>query len=272
MHRLRALVVGDNEQAREIIAETVSSLGLQTYTVNSGKKAVKLMLDHKQSDVHNYDVIFMDYRMPDIDGVTAAKLIKAERELGCSPTVVMISAYDLGVIRDDMRAAVDAFIQKPVSRSRVFDTLAELFGKGAVDNGESKDLGINDFSQLEGTRVLLVEDNIVNQKVAVGILHNKHVDVEVARNGLHCLEVLAEKNRDDLILMDMEMSEMDGFTATRRIRGLDMWRDIPIIAMTAHAIKGDRERCLNVGMDGYISKPISPQLLYKTIDDVRGGG
>ena len=268
---MRALIVDDNAQARHIISRTVASLGLTTGEADNGKAAVNMVFDTREAPDQYYDVIFMDYRMPELDGITAAQLIKQEKNLPYSPTVIMVSAADLGDIESEGVAAVDAFLHKPISRSRVFDTLAELFGKGKVDvQPESLLEEPCDPEQLAGVNVLLVEDNIVNQKVAMGILSKQSVNVEVANHGGEALAYLDHCARADVdvILMDMEMPEMDGFTATREIRERDEWAGVPIVAMTAHAIKGDRERCLNAGMDGYISKPISPGLLYQALLDI----
>jgi CheY-like chemotaxis protein len=127
------------------------------------------------------------------------------------------------------------------------------------------------MDSLAGMNVLLVEDNIVNQKVAVGCLSQKGVQVDVVSNGQEALDQLERKNREDydLILMDMEMPVMDGFTATRHIRESPIWQSIPIIAMTAHAIKGVRERCLAAGMNRYLSKPIVPVMLYQALAEIK---
>jgi signal transduction histidine kinase/CheY-like chemotaxis protein len=274
LSQMRALVVDDNDIARVVIAETVAGLGLQTESIDSGKEAVKRVYEAQNDPRQRYDIIFMDYLMPELDGITAAQLIKGNKEIPYSPTVVMISGHDYNELRDNTGLqAIDAFLHKPVSQSRVFDTLAELFGKGDVCE---KKLSIDDSESealINGMKALLVEDNAVNQKVAVGILAKKGVEVDVVENGQQALDLLAEKNRQDfeVILMDMEMPEMDGITATRRIRNNPDWAGITIIAMTANAIKGDRERCLEAGMDGYISKPISPALLYRTLASVKLG-
>ena len=269
IENMHALIVDDDEVSREVLARTVSSFGMQTTVAIDGKEAVNKVFATKNQP-HHYDVIFMDYRMPELDGVTAAKLIKTDKELAYAPTVVMVSGVEYQLVDDVDSGAVDMFLTKPVSRSRIFDTLAELFGKGEVEVKKSLSGVQPCYKKLQGVKVLLVEDNVVNQKVAEGILKKQGVQVTIANHGVEALELLANLSREavDMIFMDMEMPEMNGFDTTRAIRAEQKWADVPIIAMTAHAIKGDRERCLSAGMDGYVSKPISPQFLYQTILEV----
>ena len=270
--RMRALVVDDNDQAREVITDTVSSLGLQTQAAVSGKQAVKMVAESRNDPDNAIDVIFMDYRMPGLNGIEAAQLIKNSRGTQCAPTVIMVSAYDYADLGGQKDEVVDAFLSKPVSQSRVFDTLAELFGRGEVHTERLLAGSALDLTPLAGMQVLLVEDNIVNQKVATAILVKQGIEVEVAENGQRALDCLHEDgSRYDVVLMDMEMPEMDGLTATRHIRQQSRWDGIPVVAMTAHAIVGDRDRCLAAGMNGYISKPIAPKLLYQTLLAIREG-
>jgi len=261
--KMHALVVDDNDQAREVISRSVSSLGLLTDSTDSGFSAVNMVLDTPENSEQRYDVVFMDYRMPKMDGIAAAKLIKRKGGGESVPMVIMVTASDYNILDNDTSKSVDAFLNKPVSRSRIFDTLVGLYAKDGSDTEEVIPVTLDD-NALKDTKVLLVEDNVVNQKVAVGILGNKGLSVDIAANGIEALATLTGKSRSDydLILMDMEMPLMDGITATKEIRDLPEWEDIPILAMTANAIKGDRERCLDAGMNGYISKPISPRLLF----------
>ena len=266
IEKMRALIVDDDEVSREVLSRTVASLGLHTTVAVNGKEAVNKVFSTK-TKVQKYDVIFMDYRMPELDGVTAAKLIKSDKELPYAPTVVMVSGCDYHTVEDVDSGAVDMFLNKPVSRSRLFDTLAELFGKGEVEVGQAVNTYGLSLERLRGINVLLVEDNIVNQKVAEGILKKQGVTVVIANHGLEALDVInrSESQDIDVIFMDMEMPELNGYETTKEIRQLKEWNNVPIIAMTAHAIKGDRERCLSAGMDGYVSKPISPKFLYQTV-------
>jgi len=261
--KMRALVVDDNEQAREVISRFVSSLGLLTDSTGSGDSAVKMVLDTLHNSARRYDVVFMDYRMPEMDGIAAAKLIKKNGGGDSVPMVIMVTASDYNILEKDTSNSVDGFLNKPVNRSRIFDALIDLYANDGT-NAKAVLPETIDGDILRGGNVLLVEDNVVNQQVAVGILGLKGLSVDIAGNGIEALAILNEKSRSDydLILMDMEMPLMDGVTATKEIRGLPDWKGIPILAMTANAIKGDRERCIEAGMNGYISKPISPRLLF----------
>lgn len=261
--KMRALVVDDNDEARAAISRSVSSLGLLTDSTDSGSSAISMVTDAPKNTAQKYDLVFMDYRMPEMDGITAARLIKTKIGENSVPFIIMVTASDYSVLEHDGLTSVDAFLNKPVSRSRIFDTLVSLYAKES--NVSAEKIVVNpDDKLLNGIKVLLVEDNLVNQKVAIGMLGRKGLLVDVAFNGAEALEILNKKVRDDydLILMDMEMPVMDGVTATKKIRHLPEWRGIPILAMTANAVKGDRERCLDAGMNGYISKPISPRVLF----------
>jgi signal transduction histidine kinase/DNA-binding response OmpR family regulator len=263
LQKMHALVVDDNKEARDAMSRSVSSLGLLTDSTDSGSSAIDMVLNTPQNSKQKYDVIFMDYRMPEMDGITAAGLIKSKVGENSVPLVIMVTASDYSVLKNDTLKSVDAFLNKPVSRSRIFDTLVGLYAK-EISVSDEKIAVTADDRILNGIKVLLVEDNVVNQKVAVGMLGRKGLSVDVVFNGAEALEMLNKKASGDydLILMDMEMPVMDGVTATKEIRCLPEWQGIPILAMTANAIKGDRERCLEAGMNGYISKPISPRVLF----------
>ena len=209
-----------------------------------------------------------------IDGLQATAMIKQDSALGTKPLVLLISSYHRDEIFKDNDNAnlVDGFLSKPVSESRLFDTISHAITKDhplrdlmTPDAEESAE----DDEFLNHLRVLLVEDNLVNQQVARGILKKKGIDVRVANNGREAVELFAtEGDQFDMILMDLEMPEMDGYEATQVIRQGQVNTAIPIIAITAQAMRGDRERCLAAGMDGYLSKPIMPDMLYRTLSDM----
>lgn len=260
---LHALVVDDNPVALEVIASTVASLGLSVDVADSGTTAIDKNQQRIKEHGRAYDVIFMDYHMPDMDGIAATHEIKAQPNNKHLPIVIMVSAHDFSHLKAASVNVIDAYIHKPISQSRLYDALIDLF---AVDTTKKESVKISDhYQDLVGKKVLLVEDNIVNQKVAVGILSKQGVLVDVVDNGLQCLKHLTEQDHYDAILMDMEMPEMDGISATRCIREYSQWQALPIIAMTAHALKGDRERFLAAGMNAYVSKPIDPEFLYQTL-------
>lgn len=279
---LRALIVDDNRLARDIIAGTLQSMRLQADRAASAREALALI---RRADASGtpYDLILMDYQMPEVDGLAATAQIKADTRLERTPQVLLISSYHRDEIfqSQDNAELVDGFLNKPVSESRLFDALSQAFSGGLMDTstsgaeagieptGAMSDAGAGSeppLTQLEGLEVLLVEDNKVNQQVAEGILRKKGMRATVANNGREALELFAaDPQRFGVILMDLEMPELNGYQTTEAIRSGALRPDIPIVAITAQAMRGDREQCLSAGMNGYVSKPIKPNLLYRTL-------
>lgn len=266
---LRALVVDDNALAREIIARTLRRLHIQADGAASAEAAMA-QLRAAERAAQPYDLVLMDYQMPEVNGLQALQVLRADSALPSQPQVVLISSYHRDeIFADEGEAAVvDGFLNKPVSESRLFDALSQLFA-GRLDLPATEDPAAPEGAPLKGLKVLLAEDNRVNQQVAQGILSKRGVEVTLASTGR---EALQHFHRDvdyfDLILMDLEMPDMDGYEATRVIRRGKARPDIPIVALTAQALRGDRERCLAEGMDDYISKPIRPALLYRVVAEV----
>lgn len=267
---LRTLIVDDNDIARTVISRTTQSLHLRSDTACSAVDAVNKIEAAERDQDDPYQLILMDWRMPEINGLEACAMIKADTVIKQHPAVVMVSAYRKDEVLDaNNQNNVDGFINKPVSQSRLFNTLAEIFSDQIQDPAQTADSPLECSvidELLNGRHLLLAEDNIVNQKVAAGILKKKNVRLTIASNGREAIELMQRHNGQfDAILMDIEMPEVDGFEATRTIRNSCHHPKIPIIALTAQALKGDRERCLNAGMDGYISKPVAPDKLYDTL-------
>ena len=267
---LRTLIVDDHPSALAVLEKTATSLKLDVATANCAELALTLMCDRDKSPGKYFELVLMDFDMPRINGLEACKMIRQHPSLKHQPKSILISSYS----RDEIEAQepitnVDGFIHKPITPSRIFDAVAVAFGESLFQQIDPT-VELTESEQddsLQGARVLLAEDNLINQKVAIGILKKKGVEVIVANNGLEAIDLLQahESGHFGAILMDMEMPEMDGYQATRTIRQGECQADITIIAMTAHALQGDRERCLQTGMDDYITKPVNPQLLYKTL-------
>lgn len=274
LSNFRALVVDDNTLARNIIASTAHSIRLHAETTDSADNALKKIRLADESD-KPYHLVLMDYKMPYINGLQAARLIKSDTTLHNIPLVFLISAYrqDEIVDTDNNVAFVDGFLNKPVSESRLFDTIHQaidtnhpLYGLMSHSDADNDD----DNALLLNLRVLLAEDNVVNQQVAAGILRKRGVIVTIANNGREAIDLLHQHgDAYDVILMDLEMPELDGYHATQQIRTGIICSRIPIIAVTAQAMRGDRERCLAAGMDAYLTKPIMPNVLYRTLADTR---
>jgi len=259
---LNVLVVDDNRKACDIIAHMLCDWQFHVTTVHNAQDAIKRLT---QTNHQHFDLVLMDYKMPGMNGYLAAREIRQLFPEGEAPKLIMVSAYNRNEITQGGPSDfIDSFMTKPVSHSSLYDAIAYLFStqSAAPHPGQQKGSLLPN-----ATRILLVEDNPVNQRVAIGILQKQGVSVTVANNGREAIEVFMAQPAGsfDLILMDMEMPEMDGYQATRAIRAGGHHNHIPIVAMTAHAMAGDREKCLAAGMDGYIAKPINPQLLYQTI-------
>ncbi len=277
LNNIRVLIVDDNTIARTIIASTARSIHLQVDEIDNPFSAIERI---RQADNlgQPYHFVLLDYRMPNMNGLQLTGLIKSDNSLKQKPLVFLISAYH----RDEISSAdpnailVDEFLSKPVSESRLFDAISQAIGRERLLQQISPEvITANDtLDVLDNTRMLIVEDNIVNQQVIRGILKKKHIHTTIAGNGIEALQILENTNDAfDAILMDLEMPEMDGLEATRRIRAgqlrnKNQLQNIPIVAVTAQAMRGDRERCLAIGMNGYLSKPVNPELLYSTLADL----
>ncbi|MEE4314593.1 MAG: response regulator, partial [Desulfofustis sp.] len=261
---LRALVVDDNSIARDVLASMLRSLKIEVDTAVDGESAIALLEEQTRAG-QSYDVILLDWIMPGIDGIETARRIKANAEIARIPAMLMVTAN----AREDAyveakNAGLDAFLLKPVYASIMHDTLLDIIGleTGSEVNGGTERNQQVDLDDISGARILLVDDNVINQEVAAEFLHNVGMAVTIAGNGRQALQVLEEQSFD-LVLMDIQMPEMDGLEATRRIRRKPLLRNLPIIAMTAHAMTGDRDKSLAAGMNDHITKPIDQKILYQ---------
>ena len=264
---LRALVVDDNDDAREILVEMLGSWKMRADPASSGEEALLALRASAGTDAP-YQVVLMDWRMPGLDGLGAARLIREEPRLASIPIVMVTAFGQEAEMREGERIGIDAFLTKPVKQSTIFDTLMNIFGKETSRRVAPEVHMITktalDSARFHGIKVLLVEDNVINQEVAKEILANAGINAEVANDGLEAVEMV--RSRDyDLVLMDIQMPVVDGYAATRLIREGRVFEKLPIIAMTAHAMQGDRERCLEAGMNDYVAKPIDPDELLSTL-------
>ncbi|HET9265012.1 MAG TPA: response regulator [Vicinamibacterales bacterium] len=265
LDRLRALVVDDNPTAREILQESLGAVARTVDAVASGKEAIAAI--RQQDPIDPYDVVFMDWRMPGMDGLEASRHIKSDETLAHTPAIVLVTAFGRDEVREEAeRLQLDGFLVKPVTKSMLVDTLVTVF----VEAGDQVE-ALQDRAEprrLHGARILLTEDNEINQQIAIELLEEAGAVVEVANHGREAVERLtagAGSPRIDLVLMDLQMPEMDGFQATARIRADPRFGALPIVAMTAHATTEERQRCLAAGMNDHISKPIDPDQLIATV-------
>jgi signal transduction histidine kinase/CheY-like chemotaxis protein len=272
---LRALVVDDNVDARLILSENLVELGMRVDTAASGAEALQKL---KEADaIDPFRIAFIDWRMPDMDGVQTARQIESQLQLQSAPKVVMVSAFGLDAFRDEgVAAGAQAVLSKPVNASQLWDTVANLIsGHAGLRFNALPEASAPEWN-FDGLRVLLVEDNEINQQIAVELIESVGAKVTAVGNGRLAVERLSathESNAElpfDLVLMDLQMPEMDGHQATKLLRQQARFDQLPIIAMTAHAMVEEQQRCLAEGMNDHITKPVDPQSLYAAL--ARWGG
>jgi signal transduction histidine kinase/CheY-like chemotaxis protein/HAMP domain-containing protein len=264
LNRLRALIVDDNAAAREILAEPLSALGSRVDAVGSGKEAIALVQERDATDP--YDIVFMDWRMPGMDGLQASRHIKSDETLRHPPAIVLVTAFGREEVREEAeRLQLDGFLLKPVTKSMIVDTLVQVFADGGEDLRGAADVGPT--ARLRGARILLTEDNEINQQIAVELLEGEGATVTVASNGREAVELLSGPGHPpfDVVMMDLQMPEMDGYQATAKLRSDSRLAALPIIAMTAHATVEERQRCLAAGMNDHVAKPIDPAALFDAV-------
>jgi two-component system sensor histidine kinase/response regulator len=262
---LKVLVVDDNAAAREVLEEHLRAIGAEIELVASGAEAIVAV---RRADTDRpFDVLLLDWRMPGIDGVETARRIRADGSLKSMPAIVIITAFGREEVRSEAElAGVNGLLIKPVNQSTLINVLAEIFAPEHMM--AAREAVKATAYDLNGLRVLLAEDNAINQQIAVELLEGVGASVEVADNGREAVEKLLASAGNlpyDAVLMDLQMPEMDGYQATARIRAEPRLAELPIVAMTAHAMAEERDRCLAAGMHAHITKPIDPELLYRTL-------
>jgi two-component system sensor histidine kinase/response regulator len=263
---MSVLVVDDNPTSRKVLSETLESFGFQVTVAATGMEALDLLETEGQE--HPFELVLMDWKMPGLDGIETSRRIKGHQDLKHIPTIIMVTAHGREEIMEQAnRAGLDGFLIKPVSPSVMFNTIIATLGQEMEKTAES-DSGISVpeeiSARIKGAHVLVVEDNEINQQVAREILENAGFRVSSADNGQTALEKL-EHDLFHAVLMDIQMPVMDGFTATEIIRKSPIFKTLPVIAMTAHAMSGDREKGLAAGMTDYVTKPVDPEKLVRTL-------
>jgi len=280
---LRVLVVDDNATAREIMKGMLESFGFVVSMATSGVKGLREL--EKASEAHPYDLVLMDWKMPGMNGIEVSRRIKNHPGLAKIPTIIMVTAYGREeIIRQSDQVGLEGFLIKPVSASVLLDTILQAFGKEVTATSriaQIKEQQAEALVHIQGAEVLLVEDNEINQEVARELLEGAGLPVTIAANGEEAVKAVKEKNFE-AVLMDVQMPVMDGYQATKAIRKWELksressafgdqrpeisdQEPTPIIAMTAHAMTGDREKCLKTGMNDYVSKPIDPEKLFSAL-------
>ena len=257
----RVLIVDDNETNQRILTKQTESWEMLPQAAGSGPEALEWI---RQGDP--FDVAILDMHMPEMDGLAVAAEIRKHRDAQELPLVMLTSLGRCVEAAQGMEFA--AYLTKPIKPSQLYDVLVGIFAERPIHVGETAPQPQIDheMGRRHPLRILLAEDNVVNQKVALRMLERMGYRADVAANGLEVLEAL-ERQRYDVVLMDVQMPEIDGMEATRRIH--ERWpagQRPRIIAMTAHALSGDQERCLEAGMDDYISKPVRMEELMGALE------
>ncbi len=256
---LRVLVVDDNATARNILRDQLASLSFKVTSVACAKQAYSTLRESEKP----FDLILMDWSMPEINGLEAIKYIKNQIQLSKIPAIIMVTAYaQEEVINESQEIGLEGFIVKPVAPSTLFDTIIKALKPSLMPVKPNSRV---ENKSLSGS-VLLVEDNRINQQVAEELLKSFGLSVDIAVNGLEAINKVSQcPIAYDVVLMDIQMPEMDGIQATKEIRKSLQFKDLPIIAMTAHAMIGDKEKSLQAGMNEHITKPINPEELHRVL-------
>jgi len=289
---MKVLVVDDNPTSREILRDMMESFSFEVTLAATGQKGITEI--EKADRDKPFEMVIMDWKMPGMDGIEASRRIKEHPGLSHIPHVVMVTAYGREeVMRKVEKVGLDGFLLKPVSPSVLFDTVMQAYGQEVPETSQiSQRQGKADaLERIRGAKVLLAEDNEINQQVAKEILEGAGLVVSLADDGQQAVNMVKE-NHYDAVLMDIQMPVMDGYQATREIREWELkaqgsklkgeesaeysdtsdqqpvassQKPIPIIAMTAHAMAGDEEKSLQAGMNGHVTKPIDPDQLFATL-------
>ncbi|MFC2157234.1 PAS domain S-box protein [Acidobacteriota bacterium] len=269
LNDLPVLVVDDNATNRLLLRDMLTNWNIKPSTASSGRSALK-MLKEASNAGRPFKLAIIDSQMPEIDGFELARRIKTVPEFSDIRIMMLTSSGMRGDATRCRQLGILAYLTKPIRQSELLNTIMIVLGEDSIGHKTSN--LITKYSIRESHKklhILVAEDNPINQKVAAHILQKFGSSVVLTNNGREALQALQEEDFD-LILMDVQMPEMDGFQATAAIRQIEQktGHHIPIIAVTAHAMKGDKEKCLEAGMDGYVSKPLKAEDLFQVIDAV----
>jgi PAS domain S-box-containing protein len=274
LHNLPVLIVDDNATNRRILEEMLTSWQMRPRAVEGGQPAL-LALKRAAAAGEPFELVLLDGHMPEMDGFTLAGRIRESPELSGLTILMLTSAGQPGDVDRCRQLGIGAYLMKPIKQSELLETIVAALGRAPAGSATAPSTAnaSGPAKRRRSLRVLLAEDSPINQKLAVALLGQQGHSVVVANNGRDALAQL-EGQRFDLILMDVQMPEMDGLEAAAAVRAREKETGghVPIVAMTAHAMKGDRERCLDAGMDDYVSKPIEPNELWRAIEKVVSTG
>ncbi|MGC2408421.1 MAG: response regulator [Methyloceanibacter sp.] len=260
----RILIIDDNSSARAVLSNMLRNMTFVVDQAASGEEGIEMVRQAaKRSEP--YEIVFVDWQMPRLDGIETSKRILALPDLSIPPHLVMVTAYGReDVMKQAEENGLENVLVKPVTSSTLFETILAVLRAHQGATGHDQIAPSFEIARTRGTRVLLVEDNEINQEVAIGLLEDAAIQVDLAENGEVAVR-MAQENDYDVVLMDMQMPVMDGIEATRAIRSDPRFQSLPIIAMTANAMAADREKCLHAGMNDHIGKPIDPNQLFSVL-------
>ncbi len=270
LKNFRILIVDDNPTACMIATAMLIDHSMQVEPVSSGSAALE-KIESADAAGRPYDLVIMDWRMPGIDGLEVTNIINNNYKLTRQPSIIIVTAYG----DEDLRSRADnvgvsAILTKPYSPYQIFDCIDSLFSStNKIKDAQSKLIKFDqksDYSSLNGAHILVVEDNQINRHIAVELLKKIKISADIAENGQEAINHIIDNSKKyDAILMDVQMPIMDGLTATSIIRKYYDSKTLPIIAMTAHAMDHEKNRCLDIGMNDHIVKPVDPEIFYKTL-------
>ena len=260
----RVLIIDDNPQARAVLSSMLIGMTFEADEAPSGLEGIEMVRRAAESN-KPYEIVFVDWQMPGLDGFETGKRIRALPNLAVLPQLVMVTAYGREeVLKQAEENSFANILIKPVTASTLFDSAVEVLGGSNSRTYEVPAGPSVELERIRGSHVLLVEDNELNREVALGLLEDAHLAIDVAENGQVAVQKVAEHNYD-LVLMDMQMPVMDGIAATRAIRLKPQFQTLPIIAMTANVLGTDREKCAEAGMNDHLAKPIDPDALFAVL-------
>ena len=263
LHQKKVLVIDDNETARGIFQSYLENMGFRVETVDSGRAGLDRLETAMKIDP--YEIILLDWKMPAMDGLETCRRIRLMTDLWPMPKIIMATAYGRAEARNQgQKDGLDGFVTKPVTQSTLYDAIMAAYGRNVISRPQKLDSYLTKAKMRRGARILLAEDNEINQQIALEILEGAGLNVDVANDGREAVEAV-KAQRYDLVLMDIQMPIMNGMQATVEIRELKTAAELPIIAMTAHAMAGDREKSLAVGMQDHVTKPVDPKALFNAI-------
>jgi signal transduction histidine kinase/CheY-like chemotaxis protein/purine-cytosine permease-like protein len=263
----KVLIVDDNVAAQEILEDALQSFSLDVVVASSGAEGITMV--EEADNEKPFDLIIMDWQMPEMNGIRTAEIIKKHPGLKQIPKIIMLTAYGREEIaRQAEEVQLDGFMVKPMNPSILFETIGEVLGgkvaKEKFGDKPTSEQEIEGLDKIKNAKILLVDDNEINQEVANEILEQAGFSVTIASDGQEAVDKVTQEEFD-CVLMDIQMPVMDGYEATRYIRKDDRFTFLPIIAMTANAMQGDREKCVAAGMNDHVAKPINPNELFSTL-------